>query len=78
MEDTDDVLEKINAILAEHSMNYAFAILDEDGDLRYDYSNWRVGKMLFADSLIDMSQEMMMLEDAIWGEAEEDEDEDYE
>jgi len=78
MEDTDDVLEKINAILAEHSMNYAFAILDEDGDLRYDYSNWRVGKMLFADSLIDMSQEMMMLDDAIWGEAEEDELEDYE
>ena len=79
MEDTDDVLEKINAILAEHSMNYAFAILDEDGDLRYDYSNWRVGKMLFADSLIDMSQEMMMLDDAIWGEAEdEDEEEDYE
>jgi hypothetical protein len=76
MEDTDDVLEKINAILAEHSMNYAFAIIDEDGDLRYDYSNWRVGKMLFADSLIDMSQEMMMLEDAIWGEAEEDEEED--
>ena len=79
MEDTDDVLEKINAILAEHSMNYAFAILDEDGDLRYDYSNWRVGKMLFADSLIDMSQEMMMLDDAIWGEVEdEDEEEDYE
>ena len=79
MEDTDDVLEKINAILAEHSMNYAFAILDEDGDLRYDYSNWRVGKMLFADSLIDMSQEMMMLDSAIWGEVEDgDEEEDYE
>ena len=79
MEDTDDVLEKINAILAEHSMNYAFAIIDEDGDLRYDYSNWRVGKMLFADSLIDMSQEMMMLDDAIWGEVEDDdEEEDYE
>ena len=79
MEDTDDVLEKINAILAEHSMNYAFAIIDEDGDLSYDYSNWRVGKMLFADSLIDMSQEMMMLDNAIWGEVEdEDEEEDYE
>ncbi len=75
MEDTDDVLEKINAILAEHSMNYAFAIRDEDGDLRYDYSNWRVGKMLFADSLVDMSQEMMMLDDAIWGEVEDEEEE---
>jgi len=78
MEDTDDVLEKINAILAEHSMNYAFAILDEDGDLRYDYSNWRVGKMLFADSLIDMSQEMMMLDDAIWGEVEDEDEEEEE
>jgi len=77
MEDVDDVLEKINAILAEHSMNYAFAIIDEDGDLRYDYSNWRVGRMLFADSLIDMSQEMMMLDNAIWSDADND-DEDEE
>jgi len=78
MEDTDDVLEKINAILAEHSMNYAFAIIDEDGDLCYDYSNWRVGKMLFADSLIDMSQEMMMLDSAIWGEVEDEDEEEEE
>ena len=77
MEDVDDVLGKINAILAEHSMNYAFAIIDEDGDLCYDYSNWRVGKMLFADSLIDMSQEMMMMDNAIWSNVEDDdEDED--
>jgi hypothetical protein len=77
MEDVDDVLGKINAILAEHSMNYAFAIIDEDGDLCYDYSNWRVGKMLFADSLIDMSQEMMMMDNAIWSNVEdENEDED--
>ena len=39
MEDTDEVLEKIKAIMAEHSMNYAFSIIDEEGDLRYDYSN---------------------------------------
>ena len=77
MEDVDDVLEKINAILAEHSMNYAFAIIDENGDLCYDYSNWRVGKMLFADSLIDMSQEMMMMDNAIWSNVEDEyEDED--
>jgi len=81
MEDTDDVLEKINAILAEHSMNYAFAIIDEAGDLCYDYSNWRVGKMLFADSLMDMSQDMAILNNAIWAEvqnSQEEEDEDDE
>ena len=74
MEDSDDPVEKLNAFMAEHSMNYAFAILDEDGDLRYDYSNWRVGKMLFADSLIDMTQEMIMDETIAWDEVEEDDD----
>tara|TARA_R110000803_G_scaffold201280_1_gene265992 strand:+ start:441 stop:671 length:231 start_codon:yes stop_codon:yes gene_type:complete len=74
MEDKDDPVEKLKAFMAEHSMNYAFAILDEDGDLRYDYSNWRVGKMLFADSLIDMAQEMIMDEAIAWNEIEGDDD----
>ena len=74
MEDEDDPVEKLKAFMAEHSMNYAFAILDEDGDLRYDYSNWRVGKMLFADSLIDMAQEMIMDEAIAWNETEGDDD----
>ena len=74
MEDSDDPVEKLKAFMAEHSMNYAFAILDEDGDLRYDYSNWRVGKMLFADSLIDMEQEMIMNEAIAWNEIEGDDD----
>ena len=76
-EESDEVVNQIKSYLEERSINFAFAILDEDGDLRYDYSNWRVGKMLFADSLVDMSQEMMMLDNAIWGEIEDDE-EDYE
>ena len=77
-EESDEVVNQIKSYLEERSINFAFAILDEDGDLRYDYSNWRVGKMLFADSLVDMSQEMMMLDNAIWGEIEDDEEEDYE
>ena len=74
MEDTDEVLEKIKAIMAEHSMNYAFSIIDERGDLRYDYSNWRVGRMLFTDSLTDMDTEIAM-EGFDW---DDDEGEDYE
>ncbi len=73
MEDTDEVLEKIKAIMAEHSMNYAFSIIDENGDLRYDYSNWRVGRMLFTDSLVDMNTEIAM-EGFNW----DDDGEDYE
>ena len=74
MEEDDDPVDKLKAFMAEHSINYAFAILDEDGDLRYDYSNWRVGKMLFADSLIDMAEEMIMDEAIVWNESEEDDD----
>ena len=74
MENTDEVLGTIKAIMAEHSMNYAFSIIDEDGDLRYDYSNWRVGRMLFTDSLTDMDTEIAM-EGFSW---DEDEGEDYE
>ena len=71
MEDTNEVLEKIKAIMAEHSMNYAFSIIDEDSDLRYDYSNWRVGRMLFTDSLTDMDMAIAM-EGFDWDEDEED------
>ena len=74
MKEEDDPMEKLKAFMAEHSINYAFAILDEDGDLRYDYSNWRVGKMLFADSLIDMAEEMMIDEAIAWNELEEEDD----
>jgi hypothetical protein len=75
-EESDEVINQIKSYLEERSINFAFAILDEDGDLRYDYSNWRVGKMLFADSLIDMSQEMMMLDNAIWSDVEDEDEED--
>jgi len=74
----DDPMEKLKAFMAEHSINYAFAILGENGDLRYDFSNWRVGKMLFADSLIDMSQELAMADAAFWSTMEDLDDEDYE
>lgn len=73
-EESDEVINQIKSYLGERSINFAFAILDEDGDLRYDYSNWRVGKMLFSDSLIDMAEEMVM-DNVIWSEAEDDDDE---
>jgi hypothetical protein len=72
MEDTEETIDTIKAIMAEHSINYAFAIIDEDGDLRYDYSNWRVGRMLFSDSLADMDTEIG-IDGFNWDDIEEDE-----
>ena len=67
----EDPMETIRAVMAEHSMNFAFAIIDEDGDLRYDYSNWRVGRMLFKDSILDIESDIDM---GNWTEYEEEED----
>lgn len=76
----DELLSNALAILSEHFPNYAIAVLsEEDGGLHYDYSNWRVGRMLMSDSLEDMSKELNMLDDmAEWAEIPdewEDEDE---
>lgn len=68
IDEEEDPMELIRDILAEHSINFAFAIIDEDGDLRYDYSNWRVGRMLFNDSVADMEEDVDM---GVWTEDEE-------
>lgn len=67
----EDPMDVIRAVMAEHSINFAFAIIDEDGNLRYDYSNWRVGRMLFNDSISDIESELDMGD---WTEYEEEED----
>lgn len=73
----DELLSNALAILSEHFPNYAVAVLSEDdgNSLHYDYSNWRVGRMLFSDSIDDMGGEVGDIGNWAW---EEDEDEGYE
>ena len=40
--DYDDLFDKIRGNLGEHFSNYMFIVMDDDGDLFYDYSNQRV------------------------------------
>jgi hypothetical protein len=50
-----------------------FIILDEDGDLYYDYTNPRVGRMLLNETALDMASEPLTI---CWDEVEvEDEEE---
>lgn len=72
----NELLSNALAILSEHFPNYAIAVLsEEDGGLHYDYSNWRVGRMLMSDSLEDMNGAIGGMENWSW---EDEEDEDYE
>ena len=67
----DKILANILAQLSEHFPSYAVVVLSEElgNDLHYDYSNWRIGRMLFHDSLEDMTTETGF--DGIWEETDE-------
>lgn len=63
--DYDDLFDRIRGNLGEHFPNYMFMVLDDDGDLFYDYTNYKVGKMLVNETKEDMEGKMDIL-DIIW------------
>jgi len=73
-EDHDDLFDRIRGNLGEHFPNYMFIVMDDEGDLYYDYSNYRVGKMLIQEASLDMNGKVDML-DVIWEEEASEEDE---
>tara|TARA_A100000171_G_scaffold260_1_gene429 strand:- start:3555 stop:3800 length:246 start_codon:yes stop_codon:yes gene_type:complete len=62
-EDYDDLFDRIRGNLGEHFSNYMFIVMDEEGDLFYDYTNHRVGKMLVNETKKEMEEEPI---DIIW------------
>ena len=72
--DYDDLFDRIRGNLGEHFSNYMFIVMDDDGDLFFDYSNHRVGRMLLKECQLDMDGDLNSL-DVIW-DAEEREEED--
>ena len=72
-EDHDELFDRVRGNLGEHFTNYMFIVMDDDGDLFYDYSNYKVGKMLILESKLDMESKITSL-DIIWEEEEEEKD----
>tara|TARA_R100001163_G_scaffold10489_2_gene9771 strand:+ start:258 stop:506 length:249 start_codon:yes stop_codon:yes gene_type:complete len=70
-EDYDDLFDRVRGNLGEHFSNYMFIVMDDSGDMYYDYTNPRVGRMLVRETALDMNSEPL---DIIWEEVEEDED----
>ena len=67
-EDYDDLFDRIRGNLGEHFSNYMFIVMDEEGNLFYDYTNYRVGKMLVSETQQDMDANSL----DIWWDDEED------
>jgi len=75
-DEEDKLLSHALAFLGDNFPNYAIAVLSkEDGELHYDYGNFRIGRMLFSDSLEDMNGEIGMGQDWSWSDDEEGESE---
>jgi hypothetical protein len=72
--DYDELFDRVRGNLGEHFSNYMFIVMDDDGDLFYDYTNYRVGRMLISETQIDMDGDLDEL-DIVW-EAEEEEEAD--
>ena len=72
-EDHDELFDRVRGNLGEHFTNYMFIVMDDDGDLFYDYSNYKVGKMLLLESKLDMEGKVKSL-DIIWEEEEAEEE----
>jgi len=72
-EDHDELFDRIRGNLGEHFTNYMFIVMDDDGDLFYDYSNYKVGKMLLLESKLDMEGKVNSL-DIVWEEEEAEEE----
>ncbi len=70
-EDYDELFDRIRGNLGEHFSNYMFIVMDEDGDLFYDYTNHRVGRMLVEETKQDMDGEVI---DIWWDDEDEDPD----
>ena len=75
-DEEEALLRPALSFLKDNFPEFAIAVLSNEGKLlHYDYSNWRVGRMLFRDSLEDMGSELdMSNEMAVWDDWEEDED----
>jgi hypothetical protein len=65
----DEVLDKIRGILGEHFQSWAFVVLEEEGNMYYDYTNRIVGESLLVNAMRDMMQPNVF-ENAIFEEGE--------
>ena len=63
--DYDELFDRVRGNLGEHFVNYMFIVMDDDGDLFYDYPNHRVGRMLLKETKEDMEGDVL---DIIWEE----------
>lgn len=75
-EHDEEIIENICAQLSEHFSHWAVVVMDDSGEPFYNYTNWRVGRMLFKDAIEDMHEEISIPDPIMYEEEWDEEDED--
>ena len=70
-ENLDAIYDQVRGILGEHFHNFCFIVMEEDGDLFCDYTNYRVGRMLMTESMAYLDADFKSNEWEWPGESEE-------
>ncbi len=74
-EHNEEIYEQVRAILAEHFPNFIFCVMDDDGDVYYDYTNLPIGKMLMREIQDEMNADEISID---WDLEEEEDSEVWE
>ncbi len=70
----EPIYDQIRGILGEHFENYCFIVMDDKGELFFDYNHLPAGRMLLREMEEEISEENIEIE---W-EFESDQDDDEE
>jgi len=58
----DPIYDQIRGILGEHFENYCFIVMDEQGELFFDYNHLPAGRMLLREMQEEISEENIEIE----------------
>ena len=61
-ESYDPIYDQIRGILGEHFENYCFIVMDEQGELFYDYNHLPAGRMLLREMQLEISDDNIEIE----------------
>ncbi len=61
-ESYDPIYNQIRGILGEHFENYCFIVMDEQGELFYDYNHLPAGRMLLREMQLEISDDNIEIE----------------
>jgi hypothetical protein len=72
-----EAFKRIKSVLGEHFDNFAFVVLDEEGEVFYGFKNQIVGKALFVEASKEIETETDFETSYLWEDVDDDESDEW-